>query len=200
MNFKSRFRHCLEVGRARGGGARGEGQGGRGVLGDGAGARRFGARGALGEVAAAGVRICAASDNVRDWWHPYGDYDGLSTWKAALTLGHLDTSPNEGAWAHIVSDAPAHAIDSVPSEEGASFAVGAVADLILFPSARRISELLSRPLADRVVLRAGRVQSSVLPSYDEVDDLVATPTVLEADGEKRVTVQRGATAVIMGAS
>ena len=33
------------------------------------------------ELAAAGVSVGAASDNVRDWWHPYGDYDGLQTWK-----------------------------------------------------------------------------------------------------------------------
>jgi len=26
------------------------------------------------ELAAAGVTVGAASDNVRDWWHPYGDY------------------------------------------------------------------------------------------------------------------------------
>ena len=35
------------------------------------------------ELAAAGVCVAAASDNVRDWWHPYGDYDGVEVWRNA---------------------------------------------------------------------------------------------------------------------
>lgn len=44
------------------------------------------------ELAAAGVAVGAGTDNVRDWWHAYGEYDGLATWKAAVALGHLDTA------------------------------------------------------------------------------------------------------------
>ena len=51
---------------------------------------------------------------MRDWWHPYGDYDGLLNWRGAVTLGHLDTAPSEGAWAHVVSDAPARALGLLP--------------------------------------------------------------------------------------
>ena len=54
---------------------------------------------------------------MRDWWHPYGDYDGLLNWRGAVTLGHLDTAPSEGAWAHVVSDAPARALGLLPPEE-----------------------------------------------------------------------------------
>ena len=43
----------------------------------------------LQELAAVGLRVGAASDNVRDWWHPYGDYDALQNWKGAITLAHL---------------------------------------------------------------------------------------------------------------
>eukprot|EP00908_Phaeocystis_cordata_P011126 Transcript_21967.p1 GENE.Transcript_21967~~Transcript_21967.p1 ORF type:complete len:562 (-),score=158.88 Transcript_21967:999-2684(-) len=143
------------------------------------------------ELAAAGVAVGAGTDNVRDWWHAYGEYDGLATWKAAVALGHLDTAPNEGAWAHLVSDAPAAALGLAPAAEGgASFARGAPADLVLFPGARRLSELLSRPQTERLVLRRGRVQASRLPSYAELDDLVATPTDLS---KAQTTVQRGAT-------
>ena len=55
-------------------------------------------------------------------------------------------------------------------------APGAVADLILFPDARRLSELLSRPQLDRIVLRKGIVQESTLPAYEELDDLVSVPS------------------------
>ncbi|KAL3924279.1 MAG: hypothetical protein SGPRY_003964 [Prymnesium sp.] len=144
------------------------------------------------ELAAAGVSVAAATDNVRDWWHPYGDYDGLLTWKLAITLGHLDTAANEGAWAHIVSDAPAAAIGTSVSESGSSFQEGAVADLILFPSARHMTELLSRPHSDRIVLRAGLVQHSALPGYEELDDLVCTPTKL---AHLPALIHRGATLV-----
>ena len=172
------------------------------------------------ELAAAGVCVAAASDNVRDWWHPYGDYDGLQNWRMAITLGHLDTVPHEGAWAQLVSDAPALAMGLHPAPgaddgacatgggEGAaptsalsnvpaSIAPGAAADLILFPDARRLSELLSRPQLDRIVLRRGRVQESTLPSYGELDDLVSAPSLVQPQGSGTVmmdlSVQRGAT-------
>jgi len=48
--------------------------------------------------------------------------------------------------------------------------VGAAADLVLF-SARAYSELLSRPQADRIVLRAGRAIDTTAPSYRELDRL-----------------------------
>ena len=149
------------------------------------------------ELAAVGLRVGAASDNVRDWWHPYGDYDALQNWRGAITLAHLDTAPNEGAWAHLVSDSPAAAIGCHPSatpfvaDNGASFAKGAVADLVWFPDAKRLSELFSRPeVAERIVLRRGRVQDSRLPSYDEIEDLMSPPTKLKSVGS---VVDRGAT-------
>ena len=149
------------------------------------------------ELSASGVLVGAASDNVRDHWHAYGDYDGLSTWKGAITLGHLDTAPSEGAWAHIVSDAPAKAM-GLMAADACAFTAGSAADLILFPDANRLSEVLSRPQADRIVLRGGRVQQSALPSYRELDDLVATPTALGPEWARaaaaRPVVQRGATA------
>ena len=151
---------------------------------------------------------------------PDGDYDGLQNWRMAITLGHLDTVPHEGAWAQIVSDAPALAMGHHPAPgaddgacatgggEGAaptsalsnvpaSIAPGAAADLILFPDARRLSELLSRPQLDRIVLRRGHVQESTLPSYELLDDLVSAPSLVQPQGSGTVmmdlSVQRGAT-------
>mgnify|MGYP002631128052 CR=1 FL=1 len=110
------------------------------------------------ELHARGVNIAAASDNVRDHWHPYGDYDPLSVWHAALTMGHLTTAPNEGAWAGLCTDAAAAAMGITPAG-GSCVAAGSRADLVIFPSASRMSELLSRPQADRVVLRGGKPQA-----------------------------------------
>ena len=146
------------------------------------------------ELAAAGIQVGAASDNVRDWWHPYGtDYDGLAVYKGALTLGQLDTAPNEGSWAHIVSQAPAIAMAMPLSDRPDvthAFQPGAFADVILFPEARSVSELLSRPQCDRIVLRRGKVQESTLPPFTELDDLVSRPTQRSTMAHH---VQRGAT-------
>ena len=50
-------------------------------------------------------------------------------------------------------------------------AVGCPADLVLF-TGRNYSELLSRPEAGRIVLRAGRAIDRTLPDYRELDDLM----------------------------
>jgi cytosine deaminase len=55
--------------------------------------------------------------------------------------------------------------------------VGAPADLILF-RARGWSELLSRPEAGRVVLRAGRPIDTTLPDHRELDDILARSGVV----------------------
>mmetsp|Transcript_19226 Transcript_19226/g.53609 ORF Transcript_19226/g.53609 Transcript_19226/m.53609 type:complete len:561 (-) Transcript_19226:851-2533(-) len=138
----------------------------------------------LQELRAAGVAVAAASDNVRDSWHTYGDYDCLSVLALAVGLGHLDTAPDFGTWSDLVTSLPKAAM-GLPAPLIAS---GTPADLVIFPSARRASELLSRPQHDRVVVRRGKLQRSFLPDYAELDDLVSEPT-------KRLhlgTVTRGA--------
>jgi len=140
------------------------------------------------ELRAAGVPVGAASDNVRDWWHPYGDYDCLSVFAATLALGHLDTAPSEGSWTDLVTSAPARAL-GLESGVG-SLAPGSRADLVLFPGARHFSELLARPQqSDRVILRGGAMQASELPDYAELDDLVSEKT--QKPGPGTPTVKRG---------
>ena len=55
---------------------------------------------------------------------------------------------------------------------GGVIAVGEPADLVLFPGARRFSELLARPHHDRVVVRRGKATETKLPDFSELDDLV----------------------------
>ena len=122
----------------------------------------------LQELRAAGVDVCAASDNVRDHWYPYGDYDMLTVLNSAIAMGHLDTAPTEGHWVDLVTATPTRAM-GLPHP---FVAKGAPADLILFPSARRASELFARPQTDRIVIRKGRIQNSKLPDFKILDDLV----------------------------
>jgi cytosine deaminase len=51
-------------------------------------------------------------------------------------------------------------------------APGAPADLVLF-RARTFTEFLSRPQADRTVLRSGKAIDTTLPDYRELDELLA---------------------------
>ena len=126
---------------------------------------------AVQELAAAGVAVAAASDNVRDHWHRYGDYDLLEVFGWAVKLAHLDTAPCAGKWASMVGSTAANALGDAESTGLGEFSVGKPADFMLF-EARRYDELLSRPQSDRVVVRSGVAISGTLPSYSELDLLV----------------------------
>ena len=120
------------------------------------------------ELREAGVSVVCASDNVRDHWYPYGDYDLLQVWAAGMALGHLDTAPTEGAWADLCTVAPAEAMGLAHDSCDGRIQEGRVADLIIFPDATRMSELFARPHSNRIQLRAGRLCSFELPDYREL--------------------------------
>jgi cytosine deaminase len=147
----------------------------------------------LQELRTAGVAVATASDNVRDFWLSAGsDYDMLAVWSITQALCHLDTDPNEGSWADIVTSIPANAMglmgDNV--DVAAPLSQNQPADLILFPGARSASEMFSRPHHDRIVLRKGVVQDSSLPDYAELDDLMEMKTSAErAKGETELIHQ-----------
>ena len=134
------------------------------------------------ELRAAGVPVASASDNVRDHWYPFGDLDMLAVFKMAVEMSHVDLVA--GQWANLVTTIPSQAM-------GLSHHIGRgqMADLIMFPNARRISELFSRPHLDRLVLRKGLLQSTVLPNHSELDDLVAIKTErVPSNGERVYTL------------
>ncbi|MCW1408988.1 cytosine deaminase [Rhizobium sp. 1AS11] len=118
------------------------------------------------ELAAAGVATAVASDNTRDPFYAYGDLDPVEVFREAVRILHLD-HPLDTA-ARVVTTSPA-AIVGRPDK--GRIAAGDPADLVLF-SARRWSEFLSRPQADRVVLRRGKVIDRSLPDYRELDSVV----------------------------
>jgi cytosine deaminase len=121
----------------------------------------------LHELRARGVRVAVASDNCRDPFFAFGDHDMLEVFSQATRLAHLDRP--YGNWPRVATAAPA-ATMRLAGKVGV-IATGASADLVLFRG-RSFSELLSRPQADRVVLRAGRSVDTAPPDYRELDDLV----------------------------
>lgn len=119
----------------------------------------------LHELRAAGVPVALASDNTRDPFYAYGDLDMVEVYREATRIAHLDHPI--GDWPRAIGAAPANAMGL--SGRG-RIAIGAPADLAIF-KARSFSEFLSRPQADRAVLRAGRAIDTSPPDYAELDDL-----------------------------
>ncbi len=120
----------------------------------------------LRELAAAGVATAVASDNTRDPFYAYGDLDMLEVLREAVRTGHLD-HPITGA-ERLVTRAPSAIIGA--NDRGV-LRVGGPADLVVV-SARDYGELLSRPQADRTVIRNGRTIDRRLPDYRELDSLM----------------------------
>ena len=125
------------------------------------------------ELDAAGVPVVIASDNTRDPFYAYGDLDGLEVFREGARIVQVDP-PQDEAWRWVRS------IGATPSAVGdfayrAELAVGAPADCIVL-RARTWTELMARPQADRIVIRAGRSIDTTLPDYRELDALVGAPS------------------------
>ena len=119
----------------------------------------------LHELKAAGVDVAIASDNTRDPFYAYGDLDALEVFREATRVAHLDHP--FGDWPKAITATPA----SVMGINTGRLRVGAPADFVLF-KARTWTELLSRPQADRIVIRDGRAIDTTLPDYEELDALL----------------------------
>jgi cytosine/creatinine deaminase len=120
----------------------------------------------INELAAAGVRTAISSDNTRDPFYAYGDLDPVEVIREGIRILHLDHPLDTTA--RYVTRTPA---DIMGRPDIGRIAVGAPADLVLF-TARRWSEFLSRPQADRIVMRAGKLIDRTLPDYRELDALL----------------------------
>ncbi|WP_421725820.1 cytosine deaminase [Bauldia sp.] len=118
------------------------------------------------ELAARDVPVAIASDNTRDPFYAYGDMDMIEVLREAVRILHLDHPI--GGWADRIAKVPA---DIISDSDHGRIAIGRPADLVLF-RARTWTELLSRPQADRTVLRDGLAIDRTLPDYRELDDLM----------------------------
>jgi len=119
----------------------------------------------LHEMKALGIPVAVASDNTRDPFYAYGDLDPLEVFREAVRFAQLDHPI--GDWAAAITR---DAAKIVGQPDTGVIAPGRPADLVLF-RARNWTELLSRPQADRTVLRAGAPIVRTLPDYRELDDL-----------------------------
>ncbi|NKI59526.1 cytosine deaminase [Labrenzia sp. PO1] len=119
----------------------------------------------LHELRAAGVPVAVSSDNTRDPFYAYGDLDMVEVFREAVRIAHLDHPLDDAA--KVVTSLPA---DILQVPEVGRIAEGLGADLVIF-NARSWSEFLSRPQADRIVMRNGMGIDRRLPDYSELDPL-----------------------------
>ena len=118
------------------------------------------------ELAAAGIPVAFASDDVRDAYYPFGDCDAVEIYAQAVRIAQLERDAAD--WVAAVTSTPA-ALMRLPGSGRVQ--PGAPADLILF-EARDLWELLSTPGQPRSVIRAGREVMDPHPDPAELDGLL----------------------------
>lgn len=121
----------------------------------------------LHEMKARGIPVMVSSDNTRDPFYAYGDLDALEVYAQATRILHFDHPV--GDWPRAVTATPAEVLGR---PEFGRLEAGGGADLVLL-RARSWTELLSRPEADRIVVRNGRAIDTTPPDYRELDALLA---------------------------
>ena len=111
----------------------------------------------LPELLAAGVNVCAGTDNVNDGYFPFGNLEPLE--RAMLTFlgGALERDAAiEAAW-HMVGRDAARAIGM----EQVTLDPGAPADLVVLHGAPDIVQAMRRLPSSRTTIRLGRVAATV---------------------------------------
>ncbi len=107
----------------------------------------------------AGVYLSLGGDNVRDAFHPYGDFDMVEVYREAVRIGHLDNSI--GQYANCISHNPEKLMGL---ENPSIFSPGQKADMIVF-SGTSFSQIFSRLGAPRQIINAGRLIEATLPDF-----------------------------------
>jgi len=107
----------------------------------------------LKEARLAGVEAMLGSDNVRDAFYPYGDYDPLAILRLAAPVCHLEPD----AWLDSITTLPARLIRSARVQV---LSAGGAANFI-WHDAEDLNDLISRPQALRRVWRDGIVSDHV---------------------------------------
>jgi cytosine deaminase len=120
----------------------------------------------LHEMSARGIPVAVASDNTRDPFYAYGDLDMLEVYRMATRILHLDHPVGDWPKAAASTAAEIMRLDGV-----GNLAIGGPADFIVFRG-RSLTELLSRPESDRIVVRDGKAIERDIPDYAELDDLM----------------------------
>lgn len=111
----------------------------------------------------AGVKVACASDNVRDAFYAFGDYDMAEVYTESVRLAHLDARLAESPL--VVTRTAA---DLMGLDDFGRIAPGASAHLVMFP-VQRFSELLSRPCSTRICIDGEDITTAEVPDYAELD-------------------------------
>ncbi|MGF1483874.1 MAG: cytosine deaminase [Opitutales bacterium] len=122
------------------------------------------------ELLEAGVPVAFASDNVRDAFFAFGDFDIAEVLTESWRIAHLDTRPDEGLYS--VARHPAWMM-GLPNS--GHLAPGAQAVLIAF-EARNLSELFSRRGLPRRVFHGETEIDASPPPYSELPAFAKHPT------------------------
>ena len=112
----------------------------------------------------AGVPVACASDNVRDAFHAFGDYDLAEVYVQSVRLAHLDSRLMES-----VCVVTSTAYELMGYADRGRISSGAPAQLVVF-TAHRFSELLSRPPTHRRCIDNENVHTPTLPDFAELAD------------------------------
>jgi len=115
----------------------------------------------LHELHAAGITAACASDNVRDAFYAWGDFDMFEVFLQSVRIAHLDTKP--AAACGMVTSGPA-AIMGLP--QFGKIASGADGRLVAF-AAKSLNELFSRPGQTRELI-GYHPDAALVPDYGEL--------------------------------
>ncbi|MEM1223755.1 MAG: cytosine deaminase [Verrucomicrobiota bacterium] len=118
----------------------------------------------LHEMIAEGIPLACASDNVRDAFYAWGDFDMFEVFIQGLRIAHLDTLSDKAC--QMVTSGPAAIMGF---ENFGRIEKGMDGRLVAF-EATSFNELLSRPKQKRELLGFA-VNSSEPPSYHELGEL-----------------------------
>jgi len=112
-----------------------------------------------------GINVAVASDNVRDAFYAYGDYDLIEVWNQANRILHLDSRLKDSVKA--ITSAPAK-IMGLDQSYG-KIASGYKAHFVIFDSPS-INHLLSRPPKIRRIIHNGYMNLISLPDWEELNE------------------------------
>jgi cytosine deaminase len=110
----------------------------------------------------ANVPVACASDNVRDAFHAFGDYDMAEVYGQSVRLAHLDERLADSV--RVVTSTSA---DLLGRPEFGRVKPGAPAHLVVF-EARSFSEFLSRPSPSRRCIDGESIRAIAPPDYREL--------------------------------
>lgn len=114
------------------------------------------------EMLSAGINVAVASDNVRDAFYAWGDYDVAEVFQQSTRIAQLDSRLAEAA--AMVTANPARLMQLL---DRGKIAPGQRADFVTF-AARSLNELLARPNTPRTVYRKGERSAAAAPDYSLV--------------------------------